>query len=661
MSLLAPLFLLGLLGVALPIILHRFSFHEPPQQAFPSSRFLEATTPPASSQKKIKHWMLLMLRACFLIALCLLFAQPFWRQDQSAQQAAQVNLLVLDTSFSMQSGDRWDKALDALSATVADLPAGSASQLFTVDGNLSALTELTTAPDVLRNKAASLTPGFGSTDYGELMRRLNQVAADLKKPVNAVFITDAQRSNLPEKMNSLLADRLTQFEVIDIGGGEDTNFYVAAQARTVDSVHVRATVTVGASASNSGTDNTRTLILSIKDNTVATRSVQLTPGEIKSVEFDQIPLPIGEQLSLTAQLQETDDVSADDVVQVPIQGLEPVTITMAGLGTQPVVQAPVFVKTALESTGAAAVDDLRSALASDARHAIVFIEMEDETTVPADVQQFVESGGSVLVVKNNVQDDNSNARSVSQGELIALIDQAHPLALGEIDWFDLRFHDTPPLALQDEDTVLLALGNGVPILLERDTQSAGSMLILNDTLDGLASDLPLQPAFAVLMQNIMRYFVASTAIPSQITAGNLLSLAPNMQVLSPSGDAMLELSQTANANNVRLDQPGVYSVLDRDKVHSVAVVLETKESDLEVVQRAELDAWEARHVANTNNSRADTAESDAVDKPSAFDIGSDNAGRFYQIWQWLIPAVLLFLFLESLVANRMLWVRRDGL
>ena len=74
MSLLFPLYLLGLLGLALPWILHRFSDQTPPEQLFPSKQFLESTTPPVSRKRTLRYRALLALRILSLLLLCILFA-----------------------------------------------------------------------------------------------------------------------------------------------------------------------------------------------------------------------------------------------------------------------------------------------------------------------------------------------------------------------------------------------------------------------------------------------------------------------------------------------------------------------------------------------------------------------------------------------------------
>jgi len=250
MSLLAPLYLLGLLGLVLPWVLHRFSHHEPPEHAFPSTRFLEPTKPPATSKRKLRYWLLFLCRVLFLGALCLLFAQPWLRSANDAANSQSVQLVVLDNSFSMRASDRWEQALTTANTVLAELPEKDAVQLFSYAGQLTTHSDIVTDRGLVLSSLDKIEPGFESADFGELMRRLNKVAGDIDKPVSATFITDAQRANLPQQMNSLLANKLKSLKVVPVTTDTPINYSLRAEARTDDSVTARVSVNVAASDSS---------------------------------------------------------------------------------------------------------------------------------------------------------------------------------------------------------------------------------------------------------------------------------------------------------------------------------------------------------------------------------------------------------------------------
>jgi hypothetical protein len=115
MTLLAPLFLAGLLAVGLPLWLHRLSSTNPNRQRFSSLMFLEAGEPRRVLAKTLQYLLLLAMRIAVLVLLVLAFVQPaIWRDPQaSGGEGAELHVIVMDTSASMSAGDRWNRATDA--------------------------------------------------------------------------------------------------------------------------------------------------------------------------------------------------------------------------------------------------------------------------------------------------------------------------------------------------------------------------------------------------------------------------------------------------------------------------------------------------------------------------------------------------------------------
>ena len=88
MSFLAPLYALGLLAVAGPIILHLIRRRPKGEVPFSSVMFLTPSPPPPASRRKLDQLLLLLLRAGVLVLLGLAFMRPFFRQDAPADPGA---------------------------------------------------------------------------------------------------------------------------------------------------------------------------------------------------------------------------------------------------------------------------------------------------------------------------------------------------------------------------------------------------------------------------------------------------------------------------------------------------------------------------------------------------------------------------------------------
>ena len=76
---LAPWFLLGLIGLGVPLWLHRFARQTEQKQPFASLMFLEASEVRRSRRHELRYWLLLALRLLLLALVALAFAGPLWR------------------------------------------------------------------------------------------------------------------------------------------------------------------------------------------------------------------------------------------------------------------------------------------------------------------------------------------------------------------------------------------------------------------------------------------------------------------------------------------------------------------------------------------------------------------------------------------------------
>ena len=115
MGLLAPLFLLGLAAIAVPIVIHMIQRERKEVIEFPSLMFVRRIPFHSFRRQRIRHWFLLLLRCAALALLVLAFARPFVRAPALAAvtDGAREVVVLLDRSYSMGYSDHWERARDA--------------------------------------------------------------------------------------------------------------------------------------------------------------------------------------------------------------------------------------------------------------------------------------------------------------------------------------------------------------------------------------------------------------------------------------------------------------------------------------------------------------------------------------------------------------------
>src|SRR2546428_12928066 len=132
MSFLAPAFLLGLNAIAIPIVIHLIQRERKRVMRFPSLMFLQRIPYQSVHRRRIRHWLLLAMRAAAIALIVFAFARPFFPEGAMAAVAAggaREVVILLDTSASMGYGDHWDRARDAARRVVRALGADDRATL----------------------------------------------------------------------------------------------------------------------------------------------------------------------------------------------------------------------------------------------------------------------------------------------------------------------------------------------------------------------------------------------------------------------------------------------------------------------------------------------------------------------------------------------------
>src|SRR5882757_7430996 len=105
MSFLTPLFLLGALGIALPVLFHLIRRSSKEHVPFSSLMFLQPSPPRVTRRSRLEHILLLLLRCLVLCLLAAGFARPFLKHAVSLPppgSAPRRVVVLVDVSASMR-------------------------------------------------------------------------------------------------------------------------------------------------------------------------------------------------------------------------------------------------------------------------------------------------------------------------------------------------------------------------------------------------------------------------------------------------------------------------------------------------------------------------------------------------------------------------------
>ncbi|MCK5731091.1 MAG: BatA domain-containing protein [Draconibacterium sp.] len=138
MKFLFPTFLFALFTIAIPIIIHLFSFRQYKTVYFSNVSFLKEIKKESKKKSRIKQLLLLIARILTIIFLVFAFSQPYIPTNQDTKkQANQVVAIYIDNSFSMNALSEQGQLLEVARNKAVEIcnayPAGTKFRLLTND------------------------------------------------------------------------------------------------------------------------------------------------------------------------------------------------------------------------------------------------------------------------------------------------------------------------------------------------------------------------------------------------------------------------------------------------------------------------------------------------------------------------------------------------
>lgn len=205
MRFLYPQFL-GLLGLALiPLIIHLFTRLRLRRHSFPSLVLLQTVRRERFSWVRLKEILLLITRTLFLLLIPLALSRPWLQYKFPFPIRAEQVLLILDDSYSMGYGHRWEEALN------------TARQI--IQNCRNPLLVLTSKPESVYQNQKAIIRMLDTLRTSASARTLNPALNTAESvcgptPMPVFIITDLQQRALPE---SDLPSILKEVQIINLG------------------------------------------------------------------------------------------------------------------------------------------------------------------------------------------------------------------------------------------------------------------------------------------------------------------------------------------------------------------------------------------------------------------------------------------------------------
>lgn len=668
MALIGPLFLLGLLGIGLPIWLHRLETQVTERSPFATTRFLEPAKKRIHVHKKLKYLLLMALRIAFFVILALLFARPvFFAAPQAAiTEDTTHHVIVVDTSFSMSADGSYDTALDEARGIINGMGDDDVASLYSASSGVSSIVPVTADAAILTEALNGLAPGNGKLDLGVMVTSLNALIEQSQANFILHVISDFQQSGQAVRFADMITDvingRPVTLEVVRVQTQNTPNF-------AVDSVLVTNRTTVEAGIRGYASDNSeRTVTLLVNDAVQQEQAIMANGTGIAFAVFNDVAFAEGDN-RIDIRISPVDALAGDDERHAVFDNSPPAPVLL--LTADPESRGVTYISAALETAPRGYEVITQNIADLDARilQRYPWIVIEDmgavNASLAAAITEYVSGGGAVLAGAGEsllgqsiipVLDlgINSTALRRESRSPITMIDNSHPALRESAGWGTVNMQ-TLPVAASGDDRLLIAQAGDRPVLIER-AIGRGRFMLLTTALDNTLTDLPVKPVFVTFMAEAARYLSNENLLIREQVAESFLQLSrsggASGQVYDPDGESLLSLSDTTRAQDIALNKTGFYRVITPGGDVLVAVNPDRRESDLTVMDAQVLQNWQ--------NVVAGTAGAGDAALAAGQETAVENTEE-REIWRFFLILLVIIVLAESYLGNQHLRVKTGTL
>ncbi len=659
MGLLAPLFIAGLLAIAIPIIVHLVHRERKEPLAFPSLMFLRRVPFRSAKRQRIRYWLLFLTRVAALILIATAFARPWVRRDLPAAAGTRGGkdvVVMVDRSYSMSAQPVWSRAQRAADAEVDRAGESDRVAVIGFGEQAEVLARLDESRATAQSAAQKIRPGTDVTRYAPAFKLAGSVLASSRGPAEIVVITDRQRSGW-RNLEQVPVPPNTTVRVVDVSAASLQNVAITEPQLARSTFGGRQRIVPSARLINRGDrDVSVPVALRLGDRVQQSRTVDVKAHGTAPVTFDAM---FAGSLVGEMRIDRDDDVAADNAAY----------FTTAASGTPSVrlisggADASFFFENALTAgnPGAFALHRGNTQVSpADLQDmsVVVFLETALPTGQAAErLAEFVRQGGGLIVAGqaggrhalSALRSARSETRDQNPASLVS-IDALHPIfetfrvsSAGQ--FAGARFSWFVQGAPVDGAQVVARFDDGSPALLER-RLGRGRILHWTSGFSRASGDFVLQPAFVPFVQQLVSHAVSSNQAQKVYSVGHVIdvnTLAANDRdavVLSPSGERT-RVSAATRSRTLRADEAGIYQIRGVGAgaiTQMVAVNIDVSESDITPVG------------AEIFQDAITTRAQNAALLPAA--LQPQDREQQQSLWWYLLLIAFVFLAFETVVANR---------
>jgi len=528
-SFLSPLFLIGAVAAAVPILLHLFHRRTEVVIDFPAVSLLQRAPVQQHRRRRLRELLLLALRVAALLLLALSFARPYVA-GRAAPGSVPVTVIAVDTSMSMTAPGQFDRARDAAARAAAAVPASHAIALIGFEDSANVVAQPTTDRSAIVTALSQMQAGKGGTRFRTALSRASEVIG--ARDGRVVMITDLQQAGWESNDDGGLPDGV-DVEVVSVAPPSGNLAVTSAEKRDHRIV---------ATIQNYGNSEVRVPVRVFAEGKEFART-DVMIGANGASELDVV-VALPAEGDAEVRVDDPAGYQADNVRSVRLEAVPAIPIAIVVADPTGAVGG-LYVERALSVAGNGRefeVDvrdgrDVTVGTDTDLSRVAAMYVLGTRTldrTGRELIKTYLAGGGQVLLAMGPDVDPGTLADVLgvkltfadspikTPGAMMIASDGRHPIfrpflnpsgALG-----DVHVEQHRRLNEQEDRTVLARFSGGDAALTEQ-TVGQGRLLVFTSDLDNQWSRFPLNPAFVPFSVETARYLTRKTSLARRSPEG----------------------------------------------------------------------------------------------------------------------------------------------
>lgn len=298
LNFLNPMYLFGLLGLSLPVMIHLLTRRQQTRIPFSAVYLLTQAQKRSIRRSRPNRLLLLILRCLALAFLCLALANPLFSMSEQSDllpDQPTATVFILDDSYSMgaksKEGSLYKKAQKVLDTFLEKMPGHHQASLVLASDPPRVLEGWTRETEDLRKKLRSLNPSFQTTNIGGAFELAMDLLGNGPKGIKRIFlITDLDENGWKEETFPSMEEQEVQVRVLDFSEAQSAPNKAAIESVRVSQEFLTHSRMIRIRYGIKNLSPTRALnsvnaSLWVDGNKQSEETLSLKPGELLQKEF----------------------------------------------------------------------------------------------------------------------------------------------------------------------------------------------------------------------------------------------------------------------------------------------------------------------------------------------------------------------------------------